>query len=38
MWLQKEIRLKPRARGFHLIDDEILRALRVLLAQVLEGP
>ena len=27
MWLQKEIRLKPRARGFHLIDDEILRAL-----------
>ena len=27
MWLQKEIRLKPHARGFHLIDDEILRAL-----------
>ncbi|MEC7472835.1 MAG: YjbQ family protein, partial [Pseudomonadota bacterium] len=27
MWLQREIRLKPRARGFHLIDDEILRAL-----------
>ncbi|HCB41464.1 MAG TPA: hypothetical protein DEP56_00010 [Pseudomonas sp.] len=27
MWLQKEIRLKPRARGFYLIDDEILRAL-----------
>ncbi|WP_425221146.1 secondary thiamine-phosphate synthase enzyme YjbQ [Pseudomonas sp.] len=27
MWLQKEIRLKARARGFHLIDDEVLRAL-----------
>jgi len=25
--LQKEIRLKPRTRGFHLIDDEILCAL-----------
>ena len=27
MWLQRSIALKPRARGFHLIDDEILRAL-----------
>lgn len=27
MWLQKEIRLKPRARGFHLITDELLREL-----------
>lgn len=27
MWLQKEIRLKPRARGFHLITEEILREL-----------
>ena len=27
MWLQKEIRLKPRSRGFHLITDEILREL-----------
>jgi secondary thiamine-phosphate synthase enzyme len=24
MWLQKEIRLKPRNRGFHLITDEVL--------------
>lgn len=27
MWLQKEIHLKPRARGFHLITDELLREL-----------
>lgn len=27
MWLQKEIRLQPRARGFHLITAEILREL-----------
>ena len=24
MWLQKEIRLKAKARGFHLVTDEIL--------------
>lgn len=24
MWLQKEISLKPRARGFHLITEELL--------------
>lgn len=24
MWIQKEITLKPRTRGFHLITDEIL--------------
>jgi secondary thiamine-phosphate synthase enzyme len=24
MWLQKEIRLKPRSRGFHLITNEII--------------
>lgn len=24
MWCQKEIRLKPRNRGFHLITDEVL--------------
>ncbi|MEQ1530840.1 MAG: secondary thiamine-phosphate synthase enzyme YjbQ [Methylococcales bacterium] len=24
MWLQKEITLKPRSRGFHLVTDEIL--------------
>jgi secondary thiamine-phosphate synthase enzyme len=24
MWLQKEIKLKPKQRGFHLITDEIL--------------
>lgn len=27
MWLQKEISLKPRARGFHLITSEIERAI-----------
>jgi len=27
MWLQKEIHLKPRARGFHLITGELLREL-----------
>ncbi len=27
MWLQKEIRLQPRPRGFHLVTDEILREL-----------
>jgi secondary thiamine-phosphate synthase enzyme len=27
MWLQKEIHLKPRARGFHLITDELLSEL-----------
>jgi secondary thiamine-phosphate synthase enzyme len=24
MWIQKEIRLRPRARGFHLVTDEVL--------------
>ena len=27
MWLQKELRLRPRARGFHLITDELLNEL-----------
>lgn len=27
MWLQKTIRLRPRARGFHLISDEVLQAI-----------
>ncbi|HAF44056.1 MAG TPA: hypothetical protein DCK83_03725 [Gallionellaceae bacterium] len=27
MWLQKEISLKPRSRGFHLVTDELLREL-----------
>jgi len=27
MWLQREIRLDPRPRGFHLITDEVERAL-----------
>ena len=27
MWIQKQINLKARARGFHLITDEILREL-----------
>jgi secondary thiamine-phosphate synthase enzyme len=27
MWIQKEIRLKPKSRGFHLVTDEVLREL-----------
>ncbi|WP_416397672.1 secondary thiamine-phosphate synthase enzyme YjbQ [Allohahella sp. A8] len=27
MWIQKELSLKPRSRGFHLITDEIERGL-----------
>ena len=27
MWIQKEIRLRPRARGFHLVTDEVLGQL-----------
>jgi secondary thiamine-phosphate synthase enzyme len=27
MWLQREIRLQAKPRGFHLITDELLRAL-----------
>jgi secondary thiamine-phosphate synthase enzyme len=27
MWTQKDIRLKPRQRGFHLVTDEILSQL-----------
>ena len=27
MWLQRSITLKPRSRGFHLVDEEILSAL-----------
>lgn len=30
MWFQKEIALKPRSRGFHLITEEILSQLREL--------
>lgn len=30
MWLQKEITLKTRPRGFHLITDEVLRELPAL--------
>lgn len=30
MWLQKEITLKARPRGFHLITDEVLRELPAL--------
>lgn len=30
MWLQKEIRLQPRPRGFHLVTDELLRELSEL--------
>jgi secondary thiamine-phosphate synthase enzyme len=31
MWLQKEIKLKPKNRGFHLITDEILRQIPELV-------
>jgi secondary thiamine-phosphate synthase enzyme len=40
MWLQRQIRLEPRPRGFHLVTDEVLdgvpelRELRVGLAHV----
>ncbi len=27
MWLQKELHLKPRPRGFHLVTDDILQQL-----------
>ncbi len=27
MWIQKEIHLRPRERGFHLITDELMREL-----------
>jgi secondary thiamine-phosphate synthase enzyme len=27
MWVQKEISLKPRPRGFHIVTDEIVRQL-----------
>nr|WP_067292250.1 secondary thiamine-phosphate synthase enzyme YjbQ [Marinobacterium profundum] len=27
MWIQREIRLRPRERGFHLITDDIVREL-----------
>ena len=30
MWIQKEIRLRPRARGFHLVTDEVLGHLSEL--------
>lgn len=36
MWLQKELRLNPRSRGFHLITEEILQQLPEL-AQVRIG-
>lgn len=30
MWMQYEIRLKPKARGFHLVTDEILAQITAL--------
>lgn len=27
MWIERELTLKPRARGFHLVTDEILGQL-----------
>jgi secondary thiamine-phosphate synthase enzyme len=40
MWLQRDVRLRPRSRGFHLVTDEVvgavpeLREVRVGLAHV----
>lgn len=31
-WIQKEVRLRPRARGFHLVTDEIVQQLPELAA------
>ncbi|MCV5334513.1 YjbQ family protein, partial [Escherichia coli] len=28
MWIQKEINLRPRERGFHLITEEVERSIR----------
>ncbi|MFJ5453196.1 secondary thiamine-phosphate synthase enzyme YjbQ [Pectobacterium jejuense] len=36
MWIQYEIRLKPKARGFHLVTDEILAQV-VALRQINVG-
>ncbi|GKW11897.1 secondary thiamine-phosphate synthase enzyme YjbQ [Pectobacterium sp. IFB5596] len=36
MWMQYEIRLKPKARGFHLVTDEILAQV-VALRQINVG-
>jgi secondary thiamine-phosphate synthase enzyme len=30
MWIQKDIQLKPKTRGFHLITEELLRELPAL--------
>ena len=27
MWIQKEMRLEPKSRGFHLVTDEVMRGL-----------
>jgi len=32
MWIQKEIKLKPRPRGFHLVTNEILAQLPELIS------
>ncbi|MBA0209840.1 secondary thiamine-phosphate synthase enzyme YjbQ [Pectobacterium brasiliense] len=36
MWIQYEIRLKPKARGFHLVTDEILAQV-IALRQINVG-
>ena len=36
-WLQREIRLDPRPRGFHLITREVVRALEPELGDVRAG-
>src|SRR5215212_8282827 len=37
MWLQREIRLDPRPRGFHLVTREVLGALQPELGEVRVG-
>ncbi|MBI5105385.1 MAG: YjbQ family protein [Solirubrobacterales bacterium] len=34
MWLQREIELRPRPRGFHLVTDEVVDALQPELRDV----
>ena len=33
MWLQKQIKLTPRARGFHLLTDEIMEQLHEICSE-----
>ena len=37
MWLQRDLTLKPRPRGFHLVTDEVVDSLGEELAEVRVG-